>query len=303
MCLQLRQSLLVNHEADRLRISALATRQKMKAAVILSVVATFLLPPGHCKMPVASDHAKMWPQFVSARARDIEKRQLLGTCTLEELTAGHPQDCESELQSTNNALMSSLNRTLAAAFQNQTALSDFLDQFSAGIGTISEIICRPRCGNPYITSYSRCGLPEVANMFRALCTRNEAGQLCFERADNILFDDFRVQSSCINSRVSSCTTNCRRALEAIRGSSGCCLNVYNTSSLRSTVDGINMIYGSIVNITSSIVHYDLWSSCNVTTPGFCNLEESTLAASSAEILHFTEVLILLTSIAVMVALL
>jgi len=275
----------------------------MKAAVILSVVATLLLPSGHCKMPVASDHAETWPQFVSARARDIEKRQLFGTCTLEELTAGHPQDCESEIQSTSNAIMSSLNQTLAAGFQNQTAVLGFLDQFSAGIDTISEIICRPRCGNPYITSYSRCGLPELANVLRALCTRNEAGELCFQRADNIILDDIRVQLSCINSRVSSCTANCRGALEAIRGNSGCCLNVFNTTSLRSTVDGINMIYGSIANITSSIVHYDLWSGCNVTTPSFCNLEESTLAASSAEILHFTEVLILLTSVAVMVALL
>jgi len=282
----------------------------MKAAVIVSVVIMFLLPSGHCKMQVASNHevhSKQWTQFMSARARGIEKRQILrnGTCTFEEFlerlsAAGYPLDCASELQRATSDALNSLGQISAENLLNHTS----------ALTAINEILCRPECGNPYITTYNQCGLPEISDSLRQECTRNEDGDLCYERLGNILTDEIQVRSNCIGN--SSCPASCQGALRAISRNSGCCLNAFNHTVSRAAIASFNMIYGAIVNVTSSIVHYDLWYRCNVTTPAFCSLESSTLAesstpatsrpTSSAVILNFTKVLILLTSV-VMVALL
>jgi len=302
----------------------------MKAAVIVSVVVMFLLPSGHCKMQVASNHevhSKQWLQFMSARARGIEKRQVvqIGTCTSEEFVehlsaAGYPQDCASDLQRATSDAVNSLGQISAESSLGQISAESFLNYTSA-VTAVNEIYCRPECGNPLITANNQCGLPELSDSLRQVCSRNEDGDLCYERFGNILTDEIQVQFNC--NGTSSCTASCQGALRAISGNSGCCLNAFNNTLSRAAIASANMIYGSIMNITSSIVHYDLWYRCNVTTPGFCSLESSTLAesstratstlaesstlatsrpTSSAVILNFTKVLILLTSV-VMVALL
>ena len=140
-----------------------------------------------------------------------------------------------------------------------------------------------------------------------MCTRNEDGDLCYERLGNILTDEIQVQFNCNGTSRSSCPASCQGALRAISRNSGCCLNALNNTVSRAAIASFNMIYGAIVNVTSSIVHYDLWYRCNVTTPAFCSLESSTLAESSTlptstSSAVITKVLILLTSV-VMVALL
>ena len=276
----------------------------MKAAVIVSVVVMFLLPSGHCKMQVASNHevhSKRWPQFMSARARGIEKRQaVLGTCTSEELerlsaAIGYPRDCASELQRATSDAVNSLSQISAESLLNR----------ASALTAINEILCRPECGNPLVTTFNQCGLPELSGSLRQFCTRNEDGDLCYERLGNILTDEIQVQSTCIGS--SSCPARCQDALRAISRNSGCCLNAFNNTVSRAAIANFNMIYGAIVNVTSSIVHYDLWYRCNVTTPAFCSLESSTLAESSTLPTStisavITKVLILLTLV-VMVALL
>ena len=277
----------------------------MKVTAILSVVAVFIVTSGHCEMqetfPDHQINAKRLPQFLSVRA--IEKRQLYGTCTSDEFwgkaLSDYPQDCASEWETLTNALTSSLR---TGALRNQSTATELQNRFS-------EFYCRSRCYNSFITSYIQCGSPEIADFFRGWCTRNSDGVLCYETLANVTADETQVQRNCTGSRDrTDCPANCRSALHATGRNHGCCLNVLNTTYWRSALETVNMLYG--LNVTSSI-QYDLWSWCGVATPGYCNLERSTLQAisttaattqSSAETLNLTKVLILLTSVVIIVLL-
>ena len=295
----------------------------MKVAAIISVAVVFIVSSGHCEMQVAfSEHdvdAKTLPDFLNVKA--IEKRQVYGTCTrtelAEKISSSFPQDCTSEIQNTTDAI---INQSLTTGLNGTAALGQVSDRIAA----ISEIYCRPRCGNPFVTSYIQCGLPEVSDFWRGLCTKNSNDVLCYEILGNILVGEILVQIHCNGSRDrTGCPANCRSALRNIGRYSGCCLNVLNTTYSRSALETVNMLYG--LNVTSSI-QYDLWSWCGVATPGYCNLERSTLQAisttaattqssaetlnlttaattqSSAETLNLTKVLILLTSVVIIVLL-
>ena len=238
----------------------------------------------------------------------FHRPQVYGTCTPTELeetiSSSFPQDCTSEIQNTTDAI---INQSLATGLLNGTEVLGLLTQLSDGIAAISEIYCRPRCGNPLVTSYIQCGLPEVSDFWRGLCTRNSNDVLCYEILGNILVGEILVQIHCNGSSDrTDCPANCQSVLRIIGRNSRCCLNVLNNTYSRL----LNVFYGSIANFTSSVVQYDLWSWCGVTTPGYCNLERSTLEASttaattqsSAETLNLTKVLILLTSVVIIVLL-
>ena len=106
----------------------------------------------------------------------------------------------------------------------------------------------------------------------------------------VITDVTRAASNCTSN--SNCTTTCQNALTTIGSNSGCCINIFNITTL--------------TNISPfTALQNSLWSRCGVDTLGFCNLEASTLGStealttpSSAETPKFVQALFLLTSIVI-----
>ena len=248
----------------------------MTATVILLILGAqaLLIPCGHCR-PQATFSDLHYPleTLQMLTMGSIDKRQItIGMCTRSELQnifANYPQDCTSGLS------MSDLSSIL----NQQNVVSTLIAAY--------RIICQPRCGNPLITFYNRCGLPLYGTVLRGLCGRNDAGMLCYEGLQTILLDTAQATGSCIR-RSSACTSDCRNSLTNFENNNGCCLNAFN-----STVFGSNSVF-------LSIYEYDLWSNCGVNTPGFCDLQTSSLSA--AERPYFVRVLFLLTLIVTVVLL-
>jgi len=143
------------------------------------------------------------------------------------------------------------------------------------------IICEPRCGNPIITFYNRCGLSRFSGVLRSFCSRNDAGGFCYEDFGTLIPNSNSVARSCIP-RVSTCTTSCQSSLTAFRNSNGCCLNILNNTVFSSGAN--SFILPTLDN--------DLWSDCGVDTPGFCDIQTSSLSAAEGP--FFAKVFYLLT---------
>ena len=236
----------------------------MNAALILGL-SVLLIPGGHCRPQVtfsALQGALEAVQFLTTSS--ISKRQTgtLGTCTFNdygEFLANYPRDCAAEI----NVLLANL--------QSQNAVSTALN-------AAFRLLCEPRCGNPFIAFYRRCGVSQYINFARALCARNDANRLCYEQFSSITSDQTQVTLSCTDFQLSTaCSSECQIALRTYRSNSGCCINIFNAT-----------IFG-----TNRALENNLWSGCSVDTPGFCNLETSTL--SSAEALRSVKAIFLLTS--------
>ena len=237
----------------------------MNAAVTIVGLVALLISGGQCRPQESSafQGALKAVQFLTTSS--INKRQTgitIGSCNMTQLQnifANYPRDCLAEVTNLDQ--------------------SGILNQNPAALTEAYMLICQPRCGNPLITVYSRCGLPQLTGILRGLCSRNAAGTVCYEDFIRAIPDANRVTSSC-NFTSSSCTSGCQAALRTYSDNSGCCINVLNNtvfSSLGSTLDTLSN---------------NLWSRCGIDTPGFCNLQTSTL--SSAESPNFVKALLLLT---------
>lgn len=233
-----------------------------------------MIPCGHCRPEVNfSDLHFPLETLQMLTMGSIDKRQTttIGMCTageLQQIFANYPQECGSGLSMLDVSSVLNQNRVSAviAAYR---------------------VICQPRCGNPFITFYNRCGLSLYGSVVRGLCSKNEADMFCYEGLETIITDTTRAASSC-SSRRSPCTSNCRMSLTTFRNNNGCCLNVFNST-----------VYSSS-SVIIPIYEPDLWSGCGVNTPGFCDLQTSSLSA--AERPYFVRVLILLTLIVTVVML-
>ena len=126
----------------------------------------------------------------------------------------------------------------------------------------SALIC-DEIGSELIDTYSGCGRKGAALELRQLCGVNDKGTACFE----LQFSDntdylLSVYTSCFKYFSSGvCTEKCRKGLARFRSKYGCCVNVYNGTAFGES----SQLLGSIVT------QYDLWSRCNVVSPGMCTL--------------------------------
>ena len=237
----------------------------MNAAVTVVGLVALLIPGGQCRPQESSAFQGALEAVQFLTTSSINKRQTgitIGSCdanTLQNIFANYPRDCLAQL--TNLDLSGILN-------QNPTALTEAY-----------MLICQPKCGDPFINFYSRCGLPQLTGILRGLCSRNAAGTACYEDLIRVIPDANRVTSRC-SFTSSSCTSGCQAALRTYSDNSGCCINVLNNTVFSSS--------GSTLDTLSN----NLWSRCGVDTPGFCNLQTSTL--SSAESPNFVKALVLLT---------
>ena len=126
-------------------------------------------------------------------------------------------------------------------------------------------------GQPYVNALldERCSQTELSHFAETvvnLCSMNADGFPC-GLLDNIRNYGYRVDininrldSICAGSNV-TCTPECRDTLRNATINHGCCVNYFNTTSARPLS-----------------LSYDVWRSCGVESPGFC---ESTLSLNAA----------------------
>ena len=120
-------------------------------------------------------------------------------------------------------------------------------------------------GNQRLNIYEECSDTESANEVLQDCGFNEKGEFCGALIDifGIDFQDiaFSVYNKCFRFFSSNeCPTECKPALIDLKDTYGCCINSMNTTSRFQQGD-----------IEVLITRYDLWSVCNVETPGLCSL--------------------------------
>ena len=246
-------------------------RKMMNAAGVVFLT-VLLVPGGHCRPQVtasALQGALEAVQLLSTIGSSVNtKRQtsIFGTCSRSQVAniyANYPRDCFAQVRNLDLSGIFSLNANAVTAGYR--------------------FICQPRCGNPMITFYSRCGFSQYIGIVRAMCTRNDAGVFCYEKFNTLLTDEQRVITQCGLPRSSfqDCTTGCQSALITWRSENGCCINVLNNTDFRAS--------GAIVTLSNN-----LWSSCGVGTPGFCNVNTSSLNVAQAP--TFVKGLLLLTAI-------
>ena len=248
----------------------------MNVAVI--VFLTVLLIPGdHCRPQVTSSAlqgALEALQFLSTRSVTKRQTQTFGTCSQDQfdnIFANYPPDCVAQLRNLD--------------------VSDIVDQNADALTARYRIICQPRCGNPIITFYSRCGYSQDIGIIRGVCTKNDAGIFCYEEFNTLFSNEDRVVTRCGIPRSSFqvCTTGCRSSLITWRSENGCCINILNSTVFSTS----GRTYATLTN--------NLWSSCGVGTPGFCNIQTSSLNVAQAP--TFVKGLLLLTAIVMAVLLL
>ena len=248
----------------------------MNVAVI--VFLTVLLIPGdHCRPQVTSSAlqgALEALQFLSTSSVTKRQTQIFGTCSRNQVAnifADYPLDCAAQLSNLD--------------------VSGIMNQNAGALTAEYRIICQPRCGNPIITFYSRCGYSQYIGITRGVCTRNDAGVFCYEEFNTLLPNEQRVLTQCGIPRSSFqvCTTGCQNALITWRSENGCCINILNSTVFSTS----GRTYATLTN--------NLWSSCGVGTPGFCNIQTSSLNVAQAP--TFVKGLLLLTAIVMAVLLL
>ena len=102
------------------------------------------------------------------------------------------------------------------------------------------------------------------------CEVVEFETFSLNRPNGPLLDEFvaRCNLSLVNP---TCASECATLLETLRDDHGCCLN----NSYITLVD----------SRTTDLVNYNLWSRCNVNSPGFCPTESDAAALLINNILY------------------
>ena len=138
---------------------------------------------------------------------------------------------------------------------------------------ITRNFCLPSRGQPYVNALldERCSQTEFFNFAEYvvnLCSMNDDAFSC-GLLDNELNYGYRVDininrldSICAGSNV-TCTPECRDTLRNATINHGCCVNFFNTTAFGPRPLSLS---------------YDVWRSCGVESPGFC---ESTLSLNGA----------------------
>ena len=235
---------------------------------------------GHCKPEVTSSPlqgALKEVHFLTTNS--IHKRQVtpaVSLCVpnLQDFRSTYPQDCATELT---------------------TVLTVFQTLNLTGVTAAYRVVCEPRCGNPAIGFYNQCNVSqEVIDRLRSFCARNNAGRFCYEQITSMVTDITQAGTDCASIN-SNCTTACQNALTTYGNNSGCCINTFNITTLTNL-------------FPFTALQNSLWSRCGVDTPGFCNLDTSTLGSteapttqSSAEAPKFIKALFVLTLVVMSMA--
>ena len=130
----------------------------------------------------------------------------------------------------------------------------------------TENLCLPSRGQPYVNAILESGCnDEIAEYLVTLCSIDADNRPCgyegFVETKPYL-DIVTIESICTGSNV-TCTSACRDSLRNATIIYGCCINTINIT---------------IFDPRPLSLSYDVWRSCGLESPGFC---ESTLSLNSA----------------------
>jgi len=222
--------------------SSPTTAGKMKMNLITAVfvvVACLIVQAAESKNDLSL--TTVFSKPVERVARSIQRRQF-NSCTqvqLENIFDGYSSDCPSVNRST-----------------GLTVLTDIIASI-----TQSGALCAPQC-NPAIARYfSECSSGALVEVFIQFCGTNANNESCYNLTNTLATDAATVQLSCPTSG-SSCSSSCQSSILTYRNNSGCCVNVFNSSTL------INFPGVATLNFAAAN-NNSLWVSCSVETPGLC----------------------------------
>lgn len=96
------------------------------------------------------------------------------------------------------------------------------------------------------------------------CSSNNKGQYCAEAIgtdiiSNVITDPLLVSLNSHCFPGSGCTPSCRNAIQEIKDTYDCCVNVYNDSSIGLQLPSLS---------------YEVWEECGIETPGFCKATQT-----------------------------
>ena len=180
-----------------------------------------------------------------ATGLQIRQGFTIGTCTMEQI-----------LGTLFPTLDANCSTTLFAFFALNVA-DENLDAINSQHLDLYVILCEPSCGGKVAEFYKDCGAEEEAKFGDALCAKNENGDLCYKEVVLAMEDSDLVNTECLPVNATSCSEDCKDALQTFKTTVGCCLNTFFNGTIDQSVHH--------ENITS----YELWSMCDVATPGFC----------------------------------
>ena len=230
----------------------------MNAAAITLVLCAqvVLIPCGLCRPQVTSSdllHSLGTSQALRP-SRSFQKRQTACENATQRFIQNYPQECMPQ-------------------FGMQLSFSLLLDQDGSTLTTAFRAICQHICVTHFLHFFTQCQLSLQAEALMGLCAQNTDGRSCYEDFSQLIPDVNEIRWNCTADPSSStCTPSCQNAIRtSVRN--GCCVNVFNSS----------VFSPNSMNLPA--YEYDLWSGCNVTTPGFClTRTDAAEATNSAKIL-------------------
>ena len=151
---------------------------------------------------------------------------------------------------------------------NISSIQNYPSDCREVLSSNSPMICEPRCGQPLVNFYIRCGSPGTATALVRRCGTTSMGTRCMDRSvDTALATrSNEIGMACHGTILSGdqCTTECRNTLTNVRQSLGCCLNLMDTTA--------------ITNMVNRGYNRQLWEQqCGVDLPPEC---PSSLSAST-----------------------
>ena len=131
-----------------------------------------------------------------------------------------------------------------------------------------QVQCRSSTMKAFADDYNAHGCQQVAKDLYNTCSITEEGVWCMEKPliNNFFILDLAdlAQSVC-SSNGSTCTAECRSALQDIRSNVGCCINnLFNNTYLQ-------LVYTEVI-FNSILSRKEVWTSCGVTYPDSCKIE-------------------------------
>lgn len=157
---------------------------------------------------------------------------------------------------------------------NISSIQNYPSDCREALTSNSPMICEPRCGQPIVNLYIRCGSPGTATAFVRNCGTNSMGTRCMDESvhDALAPKSNEIGMACRDTILAGdeCTTECRNTITNVRQSLGCCLNLMDTTA--------------ITNIVNRVYNRQLWEQqCGVDLPPECpsTLSSSTLSESTA----------------------
>ena len=127
-----------------------------------------------------------------------------------------------------NATLEAICKT--AAEEADADINDDDDLTQSEINAIFSVLCRPDCGNVYLSAADDCGEFDgddapLRDFFIDICGTNQNGDKCYEIYGDAV-DALISEEPCFETYFATKVCNCQSALSQDVREQGCCLDIY-----------------------------------------------------------------------------